>query len=73
MNNFLIELENDVISLCLANTLFRSEIEKHILMNQYVHCTHHIELTGKGFYDNIIVCKDCKKVNNKDFTLCDIY
>ena len=28
MNKFLIELENDVISLCLANTLFRSETEK---------------------------------------------
>jgi len=62
MYRHLIDFETNVFNLCLEYDISIPEDIRGVLLNQYTNSTHSIEITGNGFYDNIIISKDCEKI-----------
>ena len=73
MNNNLIDFETNVFNICLEYDISIPEDIRRILLHQYVNSTHSIEITGKGFYDNIIISKECEKIPYDNFRFGCIY
>lgn len=73
MNNKIIEFENVIFDLSVKTGTFVLESDRKIIMEQYNNCTHDIEITGKGFYDNIVVSKNSAKLSNENFLPGGVY
>lgn len=73
MNNKIIEFEKVIFDISVSTGMFVLDSDRKIIMEQYNNCIHDIKITGKGFYDDIIVSKDCKKLSGENFLLGDLY
>lgn len=73
MNENFIGFEKNIFYECIKNETSILEQDKKVLLKQYDDCVHYIEVTEKGFYDNICISKECSKLQCNDFTFGSVY